>query len=283
MSTTSAVNDVECWTQLAHKWLARGSLPHYAPPRDVLAHYAAALPGATQSASRPRLLVLGATPALADLGLAHGLEVMRVDQCAKMFDAARLHEQPRDRALEHKILADWSDLSTLASGSIDAVVGDCALNNVLHASMADVLRELARVLKPGGGYSLRQVVRSESPPTLAELTALRRADQLSMSAFRNAVRHCVQVKGAFDAGTHLRDAGVVFAMVDAAQAAGQLQEAEYATLRDTRSALRLTTYLEAEQRDLLQRWLGPCEVHVTEQVPIALAPTRMFVGRRGHA
>jgi SAM-dependent methyltransferase len=279
----SALNDVDCWTQLARRWLAQGSLPHYAPPREVLDHYAAALPARTQAAIRPRLLVLGATPALADLGLQHGMQVLRVDQCAAMFEAAALHEQAIDRSREQKIRADWADLSPLESGSIDAVIGDCALNNVLHAAMPDILRELARVLRPGGGYALRQVVRPETPLHIKELTARRRAGELSLPAFRNAVRHLCFDGSAFEAATHVRDAAVVFAMVDAAQADGLLDEAESAVLRDTRSTLRLTTYLDSTQRELLEQWLGLCVVHVTGDVPAALSPTRMYVGRRSAA
>ncbi len=282
----SALNDVDCWTQLARRWLAQGSLPHYSPPRDVLDHFAialAALPVAAPAATRPCLLVLGATPSLADLGLRHGMQVLRVDQCAAMFEAASMHEEVRDRSLEQKIQADWSDLSALQAGSIDAVLGDCALNNVLHAAMPDILRELARVLRPGGHYALRQVVRPETPWRIAELTALHRAGTLPLPAFRNALRHCCFDESAFDAATHVRDAAVVFAMVDAAHAEGLLDEAEFAVLRDTRSTLRLTTYLDSTQRELLEQWLGPCVVHVTGDVPAALAPARMYVGRRGPA
>lgn len=279
----SALNDVDCWTQLARRWLAQGALPHYAPPREVLDHYAAALPAGTQPSTPSRLLVLGATPALADLGLQHGMQVLRVDQCAAMFEAAALHEQAIDRSREQKIRADWADLSPLESGSIDAVIGDCALNNVLHAAMPDILRELARVLRPGGGYALRQVVRPETPLHIEELTALRRAGRLSLPGFRNAVRHLCFDAAAFEAATHVRDAAVVFAMVDAAQADGLLDEAESAVLRDTRSTLRLTTYLDSTQRELLEQWLGPCVVHVTGDVPAAWSPTRMYVGRRSLA
>lgn len=286
MNASTALNDVDCWTQLARRWLARGCLPHFAPPRELLEHYAAALAGLASTAPPPRpprLLVLGATPALADLGLQHGLAVVRVDQCAAMFEAAALHEQVRDRSLEQKLQADWGDLAALPTGSIDAVVGDCALNNVRHAAMPDILGELARVLRPGGHYALRQVVRPTSPPRLAELTALRRAGQLSLTAFRNAVRHCCFDEIAFDATAQVRDAALVFAQVDAARAAGLLDDEEYAVLQDTRSALRLTTYVDATQRALLEQGLGPCTVHVTGDVPAALAPTRMYIGRRGPA
>lgn len=286
MNASTALNDVECWTQLARKWLAQGSLPHYAPPRDVLDRYSAVLAelsAAASAAPRPRVLVLGATPALADLGLRHGLQVLRADQCAAMFEAAALHEQVRDRSLEQKLEADWGELAVLPAGSIDAVLGDCALNNVRHAAMPDILRELARVLRPGGHYALRQVVRPETPPRITELTALRRAQQLSLPAFRNAVRHCCFDEVAFDATTHVRDAAVVFAMVEAARAEGVLDDAEYAVLCDTRSTLRLTTYVDATQRELLEQLLGPCVAHVTGGVPVALAPTRMYLGRRAPA
>jgi hypothetical protein len=70
-------------------------------------------------------------------------------------------------------------------------------------------------------------------------------------------------------------------MVDAARAQGLLDDTEFAVLTDTRSTLRLTTYLDAAQRELLAQWLGPCEVHVTGGVPATLSATRMYVGRRG--
>lgn len=188
-----------------------------------------------------------------------------------------------DRSLEEKIHADWGDLSAIHAGSIDVVLGDCALNNVLHVAMPQVMRELARVLRPGGRYALRQVVRPDVSPGISELTSLRRANRISLPAFRNAVRHCCFDEAAFDTDTQVRDATLVFAMVDAARDSGLLDDAEYAVLCGTRSALRLTTYPHSTQRELLEQWLGPCGVHVSGDLPAALTAVRIYVGRRGPA
>lgn len=110
-----------------------------------------------------------------DLGSGPGLElltaarevgpagrVIGVDMTPEMVDAARA------RAAEHKaanvevLLGDIESLP-LADGSADAIISNCVIN--LAPDKTRVFREMHRVLRPGGRFSVSDMVTRGSIPT----------------------------------------------------------------------------------------------------------------------
>jgi hypothetical protein len=167
------------WARKAQRILAGGETPHFAPDADMLAlqqcrvvaHLAAH--GANGNA-----LVLGATPELADLALGLGLSVISVDCSAEMFSAAARRRGFSSLTRETEIVGNWLDMGTVASGSMDIVLGDASLNNVPHRQMPAILAEITRVTRRGSLVSLRQIVlpdaavqEYEFPNALAALRA----------------------------------------------------------------------------------------------------------------
>lgn len=93
------------------------------------------------------VLLLGVTPELAGLG-----KTMRaVDSSSGMISALWKASTPYREA----VVGSWFDLP-LASGSVDAVIGDGSLNAVgTSAERLSMLREMARVLRPEGRAAIR--------------------------------------------------------------------------------------------------------------------------------
>lgn len=128
------------------------------------------------------VLLLGVTPELAGLG-----RTMRaVDSSPGMIEALWKAGGPSREAL----VGSWLDLP-LASGSVDAVVGDGSLNSL--ASSAErllLLRETARVLRPGGRAAIRifaSPVRREDIAAVEDDVRARRIDGFHAFKWRVAM------------------------------------------------------------------------------------------------
>jgi SAM-dependent methyltransferase len=110
------------------------------------------------------VLLLGVTPELAGLG-----KTMRaVDSSPGMISALWKASTPAREA----VVGSWFDLP-LASGSVDAVIGDGSLNSLgTSAERLLLLREMVRVLRPEG----RAAIRVFASPGRREGTAAIRQD-----------------------------------------------------------------------------------------------------------
>lgn len=258
---------LDAWDQRARQLLDDGTRPHFAPdPSEVECHrrILGAFRRRAAPSTPPRLLVLGATPELADLGLELGFGVLRIDANPGMFEAAKLREQVRRRDAERGLVADWRDLAPVPARSVDAVVGDAALNNVADRDMGTVLDELRRVLVPGGIVCLKQIVFPVAAPEAFELGPMvraRRRGDLPWTAFRTLVRFWCFREAAYDSVTKILDARLVYDAVEREHAAGRWTAEEYAFLARSTSRLRHTIYVADEQEARLRDAFGPVRRH----------------------
>lgn len=137
------------------------------PSRTDLELYRRACPAELlREDATPRILVLGVTPPLVDLGWPSGAELHAVDYDEVMISALWM---PRDGAQVH--LGRWQEMP-LPDDYFDLVVGDCSFNALpAIADYDDVLREVARVAKPSAPLVSRFFMQSVPPPTLSWIAA----------------------------------------------------------------------------------------------------------------
>jgi SAM-dependent methyltransferase len=135
------------------------------PSRDEIALYRQICPpDLLHEDAAPRILVLGVTPPLVDLRWPRRAEVHAVDFDQVMVSAMWA---PRERAHVH--VARWQDIP-LSDDSFDLVIGDCSFNALPGPDDYEhVLREVARVSRPGAPLVSRFFVQSEPPPQLARI------------------------------------------------------------------------------------------------------------------
>jgi hypothetical protein len=133
------------------------------PSREDLALYVQACPPALlREDAAPRVLVLGVTPALADLPWPPKAELHAVDYDEVMVKALW---HPREGAQVH--LARWQEMP-FEDGYFDLIIGDCSFNALSEiADYTEVLREVARVSRSGAPLIARFFMQSEPPPNLA--------------------------------------------------------------------------------------------------------------------
>jgi SAM-dependent methyltransferase len=251
------------WGKYAAAVLAGGECPHYAPSADIVAEQQRQIAAATaDGGGPPTILILGATPELADLALAAGCRVIRADCSADMFAAAARRQRLAERERELRVVADWLDLHMLASGSIDLVLGDASLNNVPHDHMPALLAELGRVTHPGSRLSLRQIVLPDQPVAayeFAQAVADYRSGLRTPEEFHKILRFYSFHADAYNPESRVLDARRVFAAILSSYQAGLLSADEFAFLQSRRSGIRHTVYRKSEQVRVLSA-LGRCEV-----------------------
>lgn len=109
----------------------------------------------------PRMLVLGVTPALIEAPWPKGSELHAVDYDQVMID---LLWRPGEGRYCH--CARWQEMP-LPDGYFDLVIGDCSFNALPAVDeYAAVLREIARVAKPGAPVVARFFMQSDPPLTV---------------------------------------------------------------------------------------------------------------------
>lgn len=145
------------WPDIARRWEAVGAPLRPSAP-DLAAYEAAgrARPG-------DRLLMLGVTPEIYHLPWPSGADILAVDHTMTMIDS--VWPGPRSAA----VCADWTAMS-LAQGSRHLALCDGGLHLLTHPhGQAALVRNLARVLVPGGIFALRLFVPPSCPETAAEV------------------------------------------------------------------------------------------------------------------
>ncbi|MCK4705173.1 MAG: class I SAM-dependent methyltransferase, partial [Gammaproteobacteria bacterium] len=152
------MNQKKEWSKIAERILTTGVTPHFAPREETLKVHLSHINNLKTQNKKPNVVVLGATPELADLALKHQCMVYRVDNNPAMFDAAKPREKITDRKNETIIHNNWSDINLISDGKIDLVMGDASLNNVPTAQMLQVLNELNRITHSGSILSLKQII-----------------------------------------------------------------------------------------------------------------------------
>lgn len=252
----------DAWTRHAQNIIASGRRPHFAPSEEVLTIQRRRIDDAVaRHGAGCRAVVLGATPELADLALAAGCQVLRVDSNPAMFDAAARRRTVADRRKETVVVGDWLHMAAVADGAADIVLGDSSLNNVPHADMQAMLAELARITRAGSMISMRQIVLPDAPVAACEFDAIVaafRAGSIGQDQFHWGLRFYGFAASAYDPETHVLDARRVFAEIASCHAAGLLTGPEFDFLMRRKTEIRHTVYRRSEQRRLLER-LGACE------------------------
>lgn len=250
------------WERKARRLAETQVKPHFAPSPEILAIFRRRLQARQANHDPATALVLGATPELVDAAVANGLRPIVVDRSATMLDAALARCSLTTRPGEARIVADWRSMNSIADASIDVVLGDAALNNVAHEATNDVLRELARVTRPGGFLLLRQIVLPDTGIEAYEWkNALERlrSGQIDLDAFDRVLRFYSFNSLALDTTRHAIDARHVFACIREKFDAGELRSDEFDFLLGRYSEVCHTVYGASEQALQLGR-LGRCEV-----------------------
>lgn len=251
------------WSKQAERILVTGKTPHFAPRKETLKVHLSLINSIKEQHKKPAVVILGATPELANLALEQQCIVYRVDNNPAMFAAAKPRETIAQRDNESIIHSNWSDINTLANGQIDFVMGDASLNNVPVAQMHQVLNELNRITHSGSVFSLKQIVISDvviDDYTFENSVTAYRKGLLTDDEFYLILRFYSFHHLAYDPEAHILDAGIVFDAIQQQHVNARLNDDEYEIFAQRRGALKHTVYKKTEQTNLFNEFLGDTDV-----------------------
>ena len=249
------------WSRQAERILANRHRPHFAPAREVLEIYQSHLEVVRGEFGKPTVLILGATPELADLALSYECRVYRVDSNQAMFAAARERQQFSDRSNETVVCSDWLDMGVIAGGTVDLVMGDAAVNQIPHTRMKELFGELRRITHPGSMLSLKQIVMPDAKVSAFQFdntVRAYRAGRITSTEFYKILRFYCFLGEAYDPRTRVLNAEKVFATIKTRYEAGVLSPDEFEFLYARRGKLRHSVYTKTGQCKLFQDHLGDC-------------------------
>lgn len=111
-----------------------------------------------------------------------------------------LSEAPVCSALDYQRLLDWqsaqrADNPLIADASVDLVISNCVLNLVDDGDKTALIREIHRVLKPGGRVAISDIVADETVPQ-----ALKEDPELWSGCISGAFEESAFVRTFLDAG-----------------------------------------------------------------------------------
>jgi SAM-dependent methyltransferase len=151
------------WPDLHRRW-AQVTTPLRPTPEDVERF------GQAISKHRDRVLLLGVTPELADLGT----QTIGVDKNSAMA----AHLWPGNSARRQALAGDWFALP-FARGSFSAAIGDGSLSPLPYPTGYRLLfAQLAEVLRPDGRVALRLYKAPDESEPLATVFAAARAGEI---------------------------------------------------------------------------------------------------------
>jgi ubiquinone/menaquinone biosynthesis C-methylase UbiE len=104
-----------------------------------------------------KVLILGATPSLRDIGLKYGCEVTAVDINRKMIKKMSDYMKYKNHPKEITIESDWLDMP-VKDKYHHIIMGDFSLNNIKPKDHHEMMEKLKKVLKDDGFILMRHRV-----------------------------------------------------------------------------------------------------------------------------
>jgi ubiquinone/menaquinone biosynthesis C-methylase UbiE len=132
------------WSFLAANW-NQAAPPASPSPEDLEHYFEYILPGNI-------VLVLGVTPSLREAAVSKGAFHISVDCTPDMIVKANEFVSTNNRSTV--VQGDWRQLP-ISDNSVDRVIGDKVLGNLMPQDWPNVFSEVARVLRPKGRFITR--------------------------------------------------------------------------------------------------------------------------------
>jgi len=253
-----------------------------APSSEEIAFYTKYLNRIKAKVGEPKMLILGATSELRDLGLKLGFEVFAVDMNVKMITLANRFLTIKDRRKEKVIQADWLEVF-LQNNFFAAVLGDVSLNNVSASALPELMEKIYSWLKPGGSLLIRNFVLPAAEKDITDIKndlAAWRQKKIGFREFyfRYRVGHCFAC--CYDKENKIFDAAKEYLWLDQLYQTGLFTKAEYGELNLRRSVYRHTVLLINDFLTIFSQYFKVIEISAEVPENVGFYPVKLFAGEK---
>jgi len=203
-----------------------------------------------------KVLVLGATPFLRDIGLKYGCQVVAVDISIETILKMNEYMKYRDSNNEIVIKGNWLSLP-IEDNYFDVVMADFSFNNVPAKAHHQLFRELARLLKQNGFFLTRQrvYIPEKKLMSFSEITRLFRDKKISWRDWKyDAVFYSNDLFKRYNGKTKVFLWEKYFQALKKAYQKGEINKKEFLSMWCERNKIVTTLYTKSEWEVMFKRY-----------------------------
>lgn len=229
----------------------------------------------------PKMLVLGVTPELRDLGLRMGFEVTAVDINMNMINKMNELVEIKNREKEIIIKGGWLDVP-LRKNSFHCVVCDVSFNNLTLRDFPRLFKKLQTILAPGGCVSLKEVVHPDNDKQINSFeknVELYRKKKISFNNFYLRARFMTFYDEAYNKKTKINSGKKVFEEFKKAHKKGIINKKELERLYKLYNEVSHTILKQSDFLKIFKRYFKLISIKQSDSDNYDFYPIKIFFGR----
>ena len=211
-----------------------------------------------------KMLVLGVTPELRDLGLSLGFDVTAIEISQEEINLMNQFLKVSDRKNEKVILGNWLDIN-LPEDSFDVVLGDLSFNSIPFENYRKLLKKLRTVLKENGCMSIKNIIHPDLdlPKTFDDYIAEYRKGYITMNELYILCRFYLFRENSFNPLTKENKGKMIEEKLLDLFEKNQISEEEYQKLLNQNNDSVHTILKETEFKNILEEYFKNIKVKNT--------------------
>lgn len=252
-----------------------------APSEEVLRIHRNNLSRIIRRFKNPRMLVLGATPELRDLGLRMGFEVIAADLNWNMIKKMNELVGIKNREKEIIIKGNWLNIP-LRENYFHCVVSDVSINNLAFNDFSKLFKKLQNILVAGGCVSLKEVVHPNGYKQINSFeknVELYRKGKLFFNDFYLRARFMTFHDKTYNKKTKTNSAEKVFEELKRTHKRGVINKSEFKNLYRFYNSISHTILKKSEFLKIFGRCFKLISIKQSDSDKYDFYPLKVFFGK----
>lgn len=252
-----------------------------APSEEVLKIHYDNLFGITKRFKNPRMLVLGMTPELRDLGLHMGFEVIAVDFNWNMIKKMNELVGIKIREKEIIIKGNWLGIP-LRDNYFHCVVSDVSINNLALNDFPRLFKKLQSILVSGGCISIKEAVHPDSDKQINAFeknVELYRKKKMSFNDFYLRARFMTSRHKTYNEKTKINSGKKVFEEFKRVHKKSIINKKEFERLYKLYNVISHTILKQSEFLRIFKRYFKLISIKQSDSDKYDFYPLKVFLGK----
>ena len=251
-----------------------------APSKAELNFYKKHCAAIARRVKSPRMLVLGPTPEIRDIGLRLGFKVTAVDMNKRILDLMKPFLRVKDRSGETVMLDNWLAVPLLKN-NFDVVIGDVSFNNLAAKDIPFMFKRVHGWMKSGGFFILRNIVLPDRRADFGDFNRsieLWRRRRIKTREFYFRWRFLHSYPGCFNKKLKIFEAAREFKWLDEMHWEGVFNKKEYGELNKARNVILHIVLPLKQFLKLFNKYFATVEISAEVPEKFGFYPVKLFCG-----